>query len=62
LLKLEHEGSVTSEWGASDNNRRARFYDLTKAGRKQLQAETRNWEQTAAIVARFFNVKAEDLL
>jgi len=62
LLKLEHEGSVTSEWGASDNNRRARFYDLTKAGRKQLQAETRNWEQTAAIVARFFSVKAEDLL
>lgn len=62
LLKLEHEGSVTSEWGASDNNRRARFYDLTKAGRKQLQAETRNWEQTAAIVARFFNFKAEDLL
>ena len=62
LLKLEHEGSVISEWGASDNNRRARFYDLTKAGRKQLQAETRNWEQTAAIVARFFNVKAEDLL
>jgi len=62
LLKLEHEGSVTSEWGASDNNRRARFYELTKAGRKQPQAETRNWEQTAAIIARFFNVKAEDLL
>jgi PadR family transcriptional regulator PadR len=61
LLKLEHEGLVTSEWGASENNRRARFYDLTKAGRKQLQAETRNWEQTTAIIARFFNIKAEDL-
>jgi PadR family transcriptional regulator, regulatory protein PadR len=61
LLKLEHEGSVASEWGASENNRRARFCRLTMAGRKQLQAETRNWEQTAAIIARFFNVKAEDL-
>src|ERR1700691_4833870 len=61
LLKLQHEGSVASEWGASENNRRARFCRLTRAGRKQLQAETRNWEQTAAIIARFFNVKAEDL-
>jgi PadR family transcriptional regulator, regulatory protein PadR len=61
LLKLEHEGSIASEWGASENNRRARFYSLTKAGRKQLQAETRDWEQTAAIITRFFNVKAEDL-
>jgi PadR family transcriptional regulator, regulatory protein PadR len=61
LLKLEHEGSVASEWGTSENNRRARFYRLTRAGRKQLQAETHNWEQTAAIIARFFNVKAEDL-
>jgi transcriptional regulator len=61
LLKLEHEGSIDSEWGASENNRRARFYRLTGAGRKQLQAETREWEQTAAIIARFFKVKAEDL-
>ncbi len=61
LLKLEHEGSIASEWGASENNRRARFYRLTAAGRKQLQAETREWEQTAAIIARFFKVKAEDL-
>jgi transcriptional regulator len=60
LLKLEHEGSIVSEWGASDNNRRARFYRLTAAGRKQLQAERREWEQTAAIIARFFEVKAED--
>jgi len=61
LLKLEHEGSITSEWGASENNRRARCYRLTPAGRKQLHAETRDWEQTAAIIARFFQVKAEDL-
>jgi len=61
LLKLEHEGSIASEWGASENNRRARFYRLTKAGRKQLQVEAREWEQTAAIIARFSQLKAEDL-
>ena len=61
LLRLEQEGAIASEWGASDNNRRARFYRLTKEGRKQLQAETRDWEQTAAIIGRFFDVKAEDL-
>ena len=60
LLKLEHEGSIASEWGASENNRRARFYRLTSAGRSQLQAETREWEQTAAIIGRFFKVKAGD--
>ncbi len=61
LLKLEHEGSISSERGASENNRKARFYRLTAAGRRQLRAETRGWEQTAAIMARFFEVKAEDL-
>ena len=61
LLKLEHEGVIASDWGVSENNRRARFYRLTRAGHKQLQAETRDWEQTAAIIARFFAVKAEDL-
>ena len=61
LLKLEQEGSITSDWGTSENNRKARFYRLTRDGRKQLQAETRDWEQTAAIVGRFFAVKAEDL-
>lgn len=61
LLKLEQEGSIESEWGASENNRRARFYRITRDGKKQLQAETREWEQTAAIVGRFFAVKAEDL-
>jgi PadR family transcriptional regulator PadR len=61
LLKLENEGAITSDWGASENNRRARFYRLTRAGRKQLQAETRDWEQTAAIIARFLDVKGQDL-
>lgn len=59
LLKLEQEGSIASEWGASENNRRARFYRLTRSGRKQLQNETRDWEQTAAIIGRFFAVKAD---
>jgi PadR family transcriptional regulator PadR len=61
LLKLEQEGSIASEWGASENNRKARFYRLTRNGRKQLQAETRDWEQTAETIGRFFTVKAEDL-
>ena len=61
LLKLEQEGSIASEWGASENNRRARFYRLTRTGRKQLDAEAQGWEQMAAIIARFFAIKAEDL-
>ena len=61
LLKLEQEGVISSEWGSSENNRRARFYQLTRGGRKYLKAETSEWEQTAAIIARFFDLKAEDL-
>jgi transcriptional regulator len=61
LLKLEQEGAIASEWGASENNRKARFYRLTRDGHKQLKAEARDWEQTAAIIGRFFAVKAEDL-
>jgi PadR family transcriptional regulator, regulatory protein PadR len=61
LLKLEQEGAIRSEWGASENNRRARFYRLSQAGRKLLQTETRGWEQTATILAKFFEVRAEDL-
>ena len=61
LLKLEQEGSIASGWGVSENNRKARFYRLTRSGRKQLQAEARSWEQTAAIIGRFFAVKADDL-
>ena len=61
LLRLEQRGWIRSDWGKSENNRRARFYRLTGTGRKQLHAETREWERTAAIIARFFKVKAEDL-
>jgi PadR family transcriptional regulator PadR len=61
LLRLENEGAIESEWGPSENNRRARFYRLTRTGQKLLEAERRDWEQTAAIIARFFEVKAEDL-
>ena len=53
LLKLEQEGYISSEWGFSDNNRKAKYYKLTRAGRKQLSTEEREWEQTTAILARF---------
>jgi len=53
LLKLEQEGYISSEWGVSDNNRKAKYYKLTRAGRKQVEKEKREWEQTTAIVARF---------
>src|SRR6202040_387170 len=53
LLKLEQEGYISSEWGVSDNNRKAKCYKLTRAGKKQLEREARDWEQTTAIVARF---------
>src|SRR4030081_1062739 len=55
LLKLEQEGYVTSEWGVSDNTRRAKFYRLTRAGKKQLEREAKEWEQTTAILARFLS-------
>ena len=53
LLKLEQEGAIVSEWGVSENNRKAEFYKLTRTGRKQIERETSNWEQTTAILARF---------
>jgi PadR family transcriptional regulator PadR len=53
LLKLEQEGYISSAWGVSDNNRKAKYYRLTRAGRKQLEKEARQWEQTTAIMARF---------
>jgi transcriptional regulator len=59
LLKLEQEGYISSAWGVSDNNRRAKFYELTRAGRKKMQSEARQWEQTTAIVARFLEPAKE---
>jgi PadR family transcriptional regulator, regulatory protein PadR len=53
LLKLEQEGCIASDWGVSENNRRAKFYRLTRAGRRQVEKETRDWERTTAILARF---------
>ena len=53
LLKLEQEGYIASEWGVSDNNRKAKYYRLTRAGQKQVAKETREWEQATAIIARF---------
>ena len=53
LLKLEQEGYIASEWGVSDNNRKAKFYKLTRAGRKQLEKESRDWAQATTILARF---------
>ena len=58
LLKLEQEGSIASEWGLSENNRKAKFYRLTRSGRKQLQKEARDWEQATSIVARFLSPSA----
>ena len=52
LLRLEQKGWIASEWGASENNRKARFYSITRAGRKQLAAETENWSRTVAMMAR----------
>jgi len=53
LLKLEQEGYIASEWGVSDNNRKAKYYRLTRAGQKQVAKEARDWEQATAIIARF---------
>lgn len=52
LLRLEQKGWIASEWGTSENNRRARFYSITRAGKKQLSAETENWDRTVAMVKR----------
>lgn len=59
LLKLEQEGYIASEWGASENNRRAKFYSLTPAGRRQLARETKEWNQTADLIAAFFALTPE---
>ncbi|MCL5742744.1 MAG: PadR family transcriptional regulator [Acidobacteria bacterium] len=59
LLKLEQEGCISAEWGTSDNNRRAKYYALTRAGRKQLDKEAREWDRTTAIIARFFSPSGE---
>jgi PadR family transcriptional regulator PadR len=59
LLKLEQEGAIASEWGLSENNRKAKFYKLTRTGRKQLEKEAQNWQQTTAILDRFLSPSEE---
>jgi PadR family transcriptional regulator PadR len=59
LLKLEQEGFIASEWGVSENNRKAKFYKLTRVGRKQIEKEAHNWERTTAILARFLSPAEE---
>ena len=61
LLKLEQEGYICSDWGVSDNNRRARFYKLTRAGRRQVDKESRRWEKAAAILARFVSPRENSI-
>src|ERR1700726_1478584 len=60
LLKLEQEGYVASEWGLSQNNRKAKFYRLTRAGRAHIEHEARQWEQTTEIVARFMAPRPDE--
>lgn len=59
LLKLEQEGAIASEWGVSENNRKAKFYRLTRAGRRQLNRATQDWQQAIAIMARFLSPAEE---
>jgi transcriptional regulator len=59
LVKLEQEGYIQSEWGVSDNNRKAKYYKLTRAGLKQVERETKEWERTTKIVARFLSSAKE---
>ena len=61
LLKLVQEGFIASDWGVSENNRRARFYKLTRAGRRQIEKESQRWEKAAAILARFVSPTEESI-
>ena len=59
LMRLKQSGWIGAEWGASDNNRRARFYSITKAGRRQLARETASWEQIAGVIGRVLQLKPQ---
>ena len=61
LYRLEHQGAITSEWGDSENNRRAKYYRLTTAGRKRLEAETEKWNRMAGIIAGILRTTPESL-
>ena len=59
LLRLYQAGWISSDWGASENNRKAKFYSITKAGRKQLVEETENWERISGVIGRVLQAAAE---
>jgi PadR family transcriptional regulator PadR len=61
LYRLEHQGWITSEWGESDNNRKAKFYRLTAAGRRQLQAQTEKWNRMASLIANILHTTSEEI-
>jgi len=59
LLRLQQQGWITAEWGTSENNRRAKFYSITKRGQKQLEAETQNWERISGVIGRVLSLERE---
>lgn len=59
LLRLQQQGWITAEWGTSDNNRKAKFYAITKRGRKQLEVETENWERISGVMARVLRLQED---
>jgi PadR family transcriptional regulator PadR len=61
LYRLEHQGWIASEWGESDNNRKAKFYRLTAAGKRQFQSETEKWNQMASVIAGILSAKPEEI-
>jgi transcriptional regulator len=61
LYRLEHQGWIASEWGESDNNRKAKFYQLTAAGRKQLRAESEKWNRMAGLIGSILDLKAGEI-
>ena len=61
LYRLEHQGWIASEWGESDNKRKAKFYSLTASGRRQLQSETEKWNRMASLIASILRTKSEEV-
>ena len=61
LYRLEHQGWITSEWGESDNNRKAKFYRLTAAGKRRFQSETEKWNHMASVIAGILNARPEEI-
>jgi PadR family transcriptional regulator PadR len=61
LYRLEHQGLIASEWGESENNRRAKYYQLTAAGRKRLRVETENWNQMADVIGEMLKTQPEEV-